>query len=459
MNDADSLEAWGLKQLTDYEKSLKKGANDLKRTRRFSGELSLNPEAYMEFLKKAQQEGLNGKQILNVIRNIEQAILDEGSRGTVESRKAMRDMVLHHLFAQRTGGDTLRNLSQGARKETRAILRESFGKGGNVNPNLRSFFRSFHTTSEKAKGIEAAALKELGYPPEKAGALPTIKAHQTSPTSRLISGTADVAPDDVQGAVDAIKPQMQRQYDETMGAYDQMKPIIDDLDDLVKRNAPEGFNFEQSTEMSTDELRLREAIIDNNSDEAKEILKKHLSPYVEKSGLKLNSTDPLSLLMKEAFDNPTGATLGVLQEAYNKETIQKFEQGDVVGGGMDVARGTAIGTLIEKGAKALGPKVAGGVARLAMPVMAQGLFSQGRDDSTTKYLADKVGPSIGMNQDRPSWGTEFGEMNTQKPGYVQATEDALDWLGSATMNVVGGAARLLMKPPKQEEMDPMGIVK
>jgi len=169
--------------------------------------------------------------------------------------------------------------------------------------------------------------------------------------------------------------------------------------------------------------------------------------------------DPLSMLLKEAIDNPTGAALGALQEAYNKETIQKFEQGDVVGGGMDVAKGVAIGTVIEKGAQALGPKVAGGVARLAMPVMAQGLFSQGRDDSTTKYLADKVGPSIGMNQDRPSWGTEFGEMNTQKPGYVQATEDALDWLGSATMNVVGGAARLLMKPPKQEEMDPMGIVK
>jgi hypothetical protein len=447
MNDADSLEEWGLKQLTDYENSLKKGANDLKRTRRFSGELALNPEPYKEFLTTAREQGLGGKQILNVIRNIEQAILDEGSRGTVESRKALRDMVVHHLFAQRTAGDTLRNLRQGARKETRAILRDQFGKGGNVDPNLLSFFRSFHTTSEKAKGIEAQALRELNYPPERAGALPTIKAHQTSPTSRLISGTADVAPDDVQGAVDAMKPQIQRQYDETMGAYEQMKPIIDDLDDLVKRAGPEGMKFEYSTEMSTDELRLREAIIDNNADEAKDILKRHLAPYVEKSGFRLNAMDPLSMLLKEAIDNPTGATLGALHEAYNKETIQKFEQGDVVGGGMDVAKGVAIGTVVEKGIQALGPKVAGGVARLAVPLMGTQLFSQGRDDSTTKYLADKVGPSIGMNQDRPSWGTEFGEMNTQKPGYVQAAEDALDFVGSAAMNVVGGTARLIMQSP------------
>ena len=448
MTDADALEAWGLQQITQYERSLRKGANDLKRTRRFSGELALNPEAYMEFLRTAQQQGLNGRQIMNVLRGIEQAVLDEGNRGTPESRKAMRDMVLHHLFAQRTGGDTLRSLAQATRREVRNILRDRIGKGGNVNPNLLSFFRSWHTTSEKAKGIEAEALRELNYPPEKAGRLPTLKAHSTSPTSGLVSGTADIDPDDVKGAVDALQPQMQLQYDETMAAYDQMRPLIEDLDDLVKRNAPEGFKFEYSPEMSNEELRLREAIIDNNAEEAKEILKKRVAPYVEKSGFRLNSTDPLSLLLKEAWDNPTGATLGILQEAYNKETIQKFEQGDVAGGSLDVARGTAIGILAEKGLNAMGPAVASGVARLAiLPKMAYDLLNQGREDSTTKYVADKFGPSLGMNQNRPSWGMD-SQVVTEKPLIVEQAEKGMEFIGQTALNVMNGAAHLLTKPPE-----------
>jgi hypothetical protein len=34
-------------------------------------------------------------------------------------------------------------------------------------------------------------------------------------------------------------------------------------------------------------------------------------------------------------------------------------------------------------------------------------------------------------------------MNTEKPGYVQAAEDALDWAGGMTMKAVNGGIKLI----------------
>jgi hypothetical protein len=108
---------------------------------------------------------------------------------------------------------------------------------------------------------------------------------------------------------------------------------------------------------------------------------------------------------------------------------------------LDVGKGALIGAGVEKGLQTTG--LAGPAGKVLAPVAATQLFSQGRDDSTTKYLADKYGEAVGMNQNRPSWGTEFGEMNTEKPGYVQATEDALDWAGGMTMKAVNGGIKLI----------------
>lgn len=131
-----------------------------------------------------------------------------------------------------------------------------------------------------------------------------------------------------------------------------------------------------------------------------------------------------------------GAGLGALQEAYNMETIGKLEEGDYQGAADDVGRGIIGGAAIEYGAKKFGAEKLLGKA--VAPVAATQLFSQGRDGSTTKYLADTYGEQVGMNQTKPSWGTEFGEMNTEKPGYVQATEDGLDYLGTKTTQAVNG---------------------
>ena len=96
---------------------------------------------------------MTGKQLVAAIRKIEQSLLDESSRGTPMSRKLMLSDVIHHMYAQRTGGDTLRKLGQPERAKARDILRESFGRWGNVPENLLSVYRSWHQKGDALKGI------------------------------------------------------------------------------------------------------------------------------------------------------------------------------------------------------------------------------------------------------------------------------------------------------------------
>ena len=55
---------------------------------------------------------------LKAIRRIEQGLLDEAGRGKAPSRKQIMSDVIHHFYAQRTGGDTLRRLGQAVRQES-----------------------------------------------------------------------------------------------------------------------------------------------------------------------------------------------------------------------------------------------------------------------------------------------------------------------------------------------------
>lgn len=451
MSEEDLLEEWGINKINEYEATLRPGANDLKRTRRFSGELSFNPEPYYEFLDMARSQNLTGREIINALRSIEQNLLDESNRGTPLSRKQMFGNVIHHIKAQRTGGDTLRRLAQSERSKARQILREGFGRAGNVPENLYSMWRSWHTKQDRAKGLEAQALRELGYDPEKAGSLPTIKAHDTSPTSSLISGEATGTT--AAEVVPSISEQMERQQSETYAALEQMEPLQQDMDNLVSQYSPEGMDLDYHPAMTTEELRLRESIIDGHADEAKEILKKHLKPFADQADprFRLNAADPLSPLIKAVLDNPTGATIGTLLEGYNMETIKKVEAGDVGGATMDIAKGALVGAGVEKGLS-MGPAVLQrGAARLSPALIAKALVEQGREDSPTSYLLQTYGEKVGMNQQRPSWGTEFGEMQTEKPEYVQATEDALDWLGEKTIQFGKGVVRFVVGGVKQKE--------
>ena len=155
-----------------------------------------------------------------------------------------------------------------------------------------------------------------------------------------------------------------------------------------------------------------------------------------------HAVDPISAAMTPLMKNRIGALTGIFFEGYNKETIQKFEQGDIEGGVTDVATGAVAGAAIEKGAKTLGVEKA--LGRAAAPIAGASLFAEGREGSTTDYLVRKYGPKVGMSTydpkaaGGPAWRglSEAVPMPTedQKPGHVQAVEDAIDW--------VGGVARL-----------------
>jgi len=161
LTELDKLEEWFVEGLNEYEASGNYGDSELKRIKRFGNEIINNIEMYGELLDAARSEGLTIKEILSQTRSIESNFLDEASRGTKTSRKQMISDVIHHIFAQRTGGDTLRGLSQLNRKDARTALRQEFGRWGNTKENLWSLFRSWHTKQEKAKGLEKQALDEL----------------------------------------------------------------------------------------------------------------------------------------------------------------------------------------------------------------------------------------------------------------------------------------------------------
>jgi hypothetical protein len=273
LTELDKLEEWAVNLINDYEASGDFGGSEPKRINRFSGELVANPEAYGELLDMARSQDMSAKEILSSIRSIETQLLDEASRGTKTSRKQLLSDVIHHFYAQRTGGDTLRKLGQADRKEVRNILRAQFGKWGNVDDNLITLFRSWHGKWEKAKGLEAQALLEMGIDPNEAGKLPTIKAHQTSASSPLISGTAKG--DTVADALETMTPQMALQQRETSAAIEQAQPIRDALTEHAGGTG-------NTTAMSADELARQRAYL-QASPETPNLLRKNMQAILENS--------------------------------------------------------------------------------------------------------------------------------------------------------------------------------
>ena len=273
LTELDKLEEWAINLINDYETSGDFGGSEPKRIKRFSGELVANPEAYGELLDMARSQDMSAKELLASIRSIENQLLDEASRGTKTSRKQLLSDVIHHFYAQRTGGDTLRRLGQANRKEVRNILREQFGKWGNVDDNLITLFRSWHGNWEKAKGLEAQALLEMGIDPNKAGKLPTIKAHQTSASSPLISGTAKG--NTVADALETMVPQMALQQRETSAAIEQAQPIRDALTEHAGGTG-------NTTAMSFDELARQRAFL-QASPETPNLLRRNIQVVLENS--------------------------------------------------------------------------------------------------------------------------------------------------------------------------------
>ena len=159
LTEGDKLEEWAINLINDYEASKNYTSSEPKRIGRFSGEIVANPEAYYELFELARSQDLTGKELVQTIRSIEDLVLgskekiqnpkirtmvDSMSWNPTDRRQLISDVV-HHLYAQRTGGDTLRKLSQKERKIGRGIIRDAGFEWGNVPKNLKSLFRSWHT--------------------------------------------------------------------------------------------------------------------------------------------------------------------------------------------------------------------------------------------------------------------------------------------------------------------------
>jgi len=350
------LEEWAVNLINDYEETLKsakaKGERvsqtKFKRLGRFSGELVANPEAYGELLDMARSKNLTGEQLINSIRSIEANLLDETSRGTSMSRKQMLSDVIHHLYAQRTGGDTLRRLGQSERSEARKILRQSFGRWGNVPENLQSLFRSWHLSGDELKGLEAEALAPFGI--TKAGQLSTTKAHTTAPVSKLITGTHDVTTG--VEAAQLMVPQFEIQRKEGLAAVEESKPLMEALNKIA--------GSEYSTGMTAEELAVRRSVLTAKADEVKAAIQQFTKPFRYSGGKAV-----LNVLPFGAIGSTVLAGADVVQAAQGiSSTQQATSVPEAVAGGLEAVSGV-LGAVSTK------------VPVLAAPAMVAGVTAGG----------------------------------------------------------------------------------
>lgn len=345
------LEEWGVNLINDYEEVLQKTdpkSSQHKRIKRFSGELVANPEAYGELLDMARSKNLSAKELLQSIRSIESNLLDEASRGTSMSRKQLMSDVIHHMFAQRTGGDTLRRLAQGERSEARKILRDSFGRWGNVPENLQSLFRSWHLKSDVLKGVEAEALQPFGI--TKAGDLSTKKAHTTSPVSKEITGTIPATT--AAEAVEGMTPQFEIQQKEGLAAIQESQPLMRDLDEIS--------GIEYSTTLPSEQLKIRRDIFTAKPEQVKAAIQRNVLNF-SKSSARITKNIPglFGIIPEygEAIDEITGGRVfGVTSEMKAAEFERKRQasiKAKERGGKLSIKFGSIKFTLPELGVSEL----------------------------------------------------------------------------------------------------------
>lgn len=335
------LEEWAVNLINDYEATLKPEATELKRTRRFSGELVANPEAYGELLDMARSKNMTGKQLVQAIRSIESNLLDESSRGTPMSRKQLMSDVIHHFYAQRTGGDTLRKLSQANRQQARTALRELFGPWGNVPENLKSLFRAGHLKSDALKGVEGAAAAELGVKQAKELSLP--KAHTT--TGKLVTGDIPGATT-WQEAVEGMAPQMDIQRTEGLKAIKALQPLMDELD-VIAGSKYTGLE-------SAEELAVRRNLFTAKSDQVQAAIRKFYKPLVIQGGA------------AKFYAQGGGALAGLIS---NPEAMGKLAAGDYAGAVQLAGTEMLAGEAISQVAQRVLPKLGANVAGMAAPVL------------------------------------------------------------------------------------------
>lgn len=325
------LEEWAVDLINNYEKELlakDPRSSQHKRIKRFSGELVANPEAYAELLEMGRSKGMTGKQLVSAIRSIEQNLLDETSRGTSMSRKQLMSDVIHHFYAQRTGGDTLRKLGQADRQQARTALRDLFGRWGNVPENLKSMFRAGHLNSDILKGVEGAAAAELDVTQAKQLDIP--KAHTT--VGKFVTGDIPGATD-WRSAFQGMAPQFNIQRTEGLRAIEALQPLMDKLDAIA--------GSKYTGMESAKELAIRRNLFTAKASEVQAAIRDFYKPLVIKGGkINLNAAG-------------LGAGAGLIS---NPEAMGKLAAGDYMGAIQSAGTEMLIGTGVEMGVRALGPR-------------------------------------------------------------------------------------------------------
>ena len=294
--ELDSNWEWGLDKIQQHKEEVKRklAAGEYvspkekpKNIGRFGNELAFNPWGNAELLEQARSNDASGGRILRDLYNAE----DQHLTSAVNSYQLSKGDTVHHWLAQRTGGDTVQNLSHAQLHRFHERLADSpFILGNRVldkQRNLISFMRGFHLDGDVLKGTEAAALNPLGA--TQAKDLNTPKAHRIAASNRLISGTHPV-----QDGVDAFKkmvPQMDLQNRYSQEAFDVMRPIQQKINTLV------GLPGVDESSSALERRELRQAITDN-APAVEALIRKEMAPL-----LKFQQTEVLKRTLNNPFVN------------------------------------------------------------------------------------------------------------------------------------------------------------
>jgi len=456
------LEKWGVDLINNYQTYLKTvdpKSSEHKRIGRFSGELVANPEAYGELLEMARSKGMTGKQLVSSIRKIEQNLLDESSRGTSMSRKQLLSDVIHHYYAQRTGGDTLRRLSQSKRANVRQILRESFGAWGNIPSNLRSMARSFHLKSDALKGVELSAMEPLGI--TKAGQLSTPKAHEK--VGKIISGTRSITGSAKEIAADlSTSFETQRWYNEA--ALKAELPFKKALDEIA------GSTYNPA-DMSAADLAVRKNLLSASQEAVEEAFRQYLSPYLMESGsTRFNSGFGIegqrqltNFLKRNTASEVSGGLYSLLLDGNMRKAVEAGDTNKIF---ETLASDVVLGGLGQEVTKALVnrlPTKLAGLAAKAAPVL-----SAAAPIAAVSQLGGSVDPKVTETRNIESleaqepqaieraqfvpqqYGKQGPEITPQgeiiqepKPMFeIEDPLNELEYAGKQVMSFFGGALRM-----------------
>ena len=304
------------------------GKSDYRKIKKALSHIDFDPEGYGDIMSDA---GGNVKELQKKIRNLE-------SR-TMKAWELLPEDSIHHLIQSRTGGNwgaevdgaTVRAVVSRLQDRFQKRFSQATGPSGNVSAATAQSNWS-HKSDDTAMGLERES--GIGKNPN-----PSTTSHRL--------GTAgyakDLTPDQLKNVdtiYDELSKRFESQYLDAKVGQATDAPRVETI-----RQQP-GLEHAYSEGVTLDEQKTMQKLARQLKKTNPELfLQSYRNLLSDNGSVRLNSMDPLTPILHEMWKNPLGTTAGVLMEGYNKDTIQKFQQGDTLGGGTDIA-GLA-GTLKE----------------------------------------------------------------------------------------------------------------